>query len=300
MSYVDRAYYDLLQKVLKEGESRSDRTGVGTRSLFGEHIEVPLDPFPIVQWKKTFFRGVVEELLWFLRGSTNVGELQDKGVHIWDGNASQAYLRTRGLDSLPKNELGPIYGWQWRTWGKPYYGTSGSKETATTLGIDQVKIVLDLLRHEPHSRRILIQAWNVSDLDQMALPPCHIMSQFYVRRPSGTSIPRLDCHVYQRSCDIGLGLPFNLASYALLTHLFAHMTGYTVGKLRISFGDVHVYETHVDTLQNLPPPTFRGDSEMPRLEITCPPRSDPSEYTYEDFLWSRYEPGPSVTLPMAV
>lgn len=283
MQEVDRAYLDLVQRILQTGEVRPTRTGEWARSLFGESLHVPLDPFPILQVKRVFFRGVVEELLWFLRGSTSADSLREKGVRIWDANATRTFLDERGLSEYPEGELGPVYGWQWRRWGANYPDPSG--------GCDQIERIVHQLNTDPHSRRIVLQAWNVADLDRMALPPCHMMAQFSVRYQR-----KLDCHVYQRSCDVGLGLPFNLASYGLLTHLLAHITGYDVGTLHMSFGDTHVYDNHEEPLRSLldvsPSPC------TPRLSFACAPKTDPAEYAYEDLRLDEYQPCSSVYLPM--
>lgn len=287
MSYVDRAYFDLLQQVLEHGEDRTNRTDICTRSLFGTYIEVPLDPFPILQLKRTFFRGVVEELVWFLNGSTNVSSLQEKGIHIWDGNATPEFMKSRGLGEYPPNELGPIYGWQWRHWGGLYPDKEG--------GVDQIQNIIQQIKEDPYSRRILLSAWNVGDLDKMALPPCHVLAQFYVHRQG-----KLDCHVYQRSCDIGLGLPFNIASYALLTHMLSYTCGLQVGKLRISIGDAHIYHTHIEKLRTLQKPETHPEQTFPRLRFMCKPKQDPREYRYEDLVLDDYEAGTHVSLPLAI
>lgn len=209
-------YLCLMREILNDGEKRGDRTGVGTKSLFGKRLQVDLSKgFPAVTTKKLWFHGVAVELGWMLSGDTNVKSLQSKGVHIWDEWADE------------DGELGPVYGAQWRNWG----GT----------GIDQVKDLLHSLTVRPDSRRHILSSWNVADLEEMSLPPCHVMAQFYVR--DGCI---LDCHMYQRSADYFLGVPFNVAQYALLTHVIGAHLGYIAGKLTISFGDAHIYLNHIE------------------------------------------------------
>jgi thymidylate synthase len=208
-------YLDLLQKVLEHGAVREDRTGIGTRSLFGEQLRFPLRPFPIVTTKKIFFKAVVAELLWFLRGESNVRSLQQEQIHIWDEWADA------------DGNLGPVYGQQWRAW----LSAEGK--------IDQISQVLQQLKNDPWSRRHLVSAWNVGELPKMALAPCHVLFQFYVSNRGG-----LSCQLYQRSADVFLGLPFNISSYALLTHLFAQVLNLYPEELIISLGDVHLYRNH--------------------------------------------------------
>lgn len=279
MTAVDAEYQRLLVRVLTDGEPRADRTGTGTLSVFGEHLCVPLDPFPLLTCKRTFFRGVAEELLWFLRGETNAGDLAARGVHIWNANGSRSALDAVGLREYPEGELGPIYGHQWRRGG----------------GVDQIATVLHALRYDPTSRRNLLCAWNVADLHKMALMPCHVMAQFYV---DGSDA--IHAHVYQRSCDVGLGLPFNIASYALLTHLLAHVTGKNVGTLRMSFGDVHVYRDHVEPLKRWLDEVRDRAFDAPRFSIRGSPKIDPKYYSFDDFTLEGYAPGPRVELNMSV
>lgn len=290
---VDDAYLDLVRRVLDEGTDRPDRTGTGIRSLFGAHMSVPLDPFPLVAVKRTFFRGVVEELLWMLRGMTNANELAARKVHIWDANAHPDALRQLGL-SYPKGELGPIYGWQWRHWGSKYPVRFDAREP----GVDQIARLLRGLREDPYGRRHVVCAWNAGDLDKMALPPCHFAAQWYVSHPSERKT--LHCQFSMRSCDVGLGLPFNLASYATLTHMIAHVLDMDVGHLHVSLGDVHVYRDHIEDMKRLcdAPPDTRQNA--PRLTFRCVPKSDPAEYEWSDLELTGYVPGPSIALPMAV
>ena len=228
-----KQYHDLLTDILNNGEERNDRTGVGTISVFGRQLRFDLTKgFPAVTTKKLAWKAVVSELLWFLEGSNDERRLAeilygrpDSGRNtIWTGNAEAAYWQPRA--KFP-GDLGRVYGVQWRDWG----------------GIDQVAKLIDGLKNDPTGRRHIISAWNVDELDQMALPPCHVMSQFYMSKG------KLSCHMYQRSVDVFLGLPFNIASYALLTHMVAHVCGLEVGELIISTGDTHIYSNHVEQVK---------------------------------------------------
>lgn len=217
----DDKYLGLVAHVLETGEDRDDRTGVGTRGIFGSALEFDLQAgFPILTTKSTHFHSVVVELLWFLRGDTNIKYLKDNKCSIWDEWADE------------NGDLGPVYGKQWRSFPRPDGGS-----------VDQIKNVVEGLRADPFSRRHLVVAWNPGEIDEMALPPCHVLFQFYVDTKG-----RLSCQLYQRSVDIGLGLPFNIASYALLTHMIAHELGLKVGKFRHIGGDVHIYQNHIDAL----------------------------------------------------
>jgi thymidylate synthase len=215
-SLADAEYLWALRSVLETGEFRSDRTGTGTRSVFGLKVEYDLARgFPLLTTKRVFWRGIIEELLWFLRGSTNAKELQERGVHIWNEWAAE------------DGGLGPVYGKQWRDWA----------------GVDQIEGVIKSIKENPNSRRHIVSAWNVAELDQMALPPCHMTFQFYVREG------HLDCALYQRSADMFLGVPFNIASYSLLTHIIAKLTGLTAGRFIHFIGDAHIYDNHVGQVQ---------------------------------------------------
>ncbi|MFC4554218.1 thymidylate synthase [Georgenia faecalis] len=260
-------YEDLLKLVLDTGTPKADRTGTGTRSLFGHQMRFDLTAgFPLVTTKRVFLRGVVEELLWFLRGETNARTLQDKGVKIWDEWAG------------PDGELGPVYGYQWRSWPAP----DGRH-------IDQLSGVLETLRHNPDSRRMLVSAWNVADLDEMALVPCHAFFQFYV------ADGRLSLQLYQRSADLFLGVPFNIASYALLTHMVAQQVGLDVGELIWTGGDCHIYDNHVDQVREQ---LSREPYPLPRLELR--PAASLFDYSYEDVVVHDYRHHPAIKAPVAV
>jgi dihydrofolate reductase/thymidylate synthase len=231
-------YLELLKRVYYSGSLKNGRNG-DTYSLFGESIEFDIAKygFPLLTTKKMFFRGIAEELFWFLKGDTNANSLKDKGVCIWDGNTTREYLDSIGLTSYPEGIAGPIYGYQWRNFNGSYNaGELPKLETSR----DQLFNVLNELRENPSSRRIIFSGWNPNMLDQMCLPPCHVLYQFYVIDG------RLNCQMYQRSADLFLGLPFNIASTALLTSIFASMTGLIVGKIKICIGDAHIYKEHAE------------------------------------------------------
>lgn len=243
-----QTYLDLLQLVLEEGQPRGDRTGTGTRSLFGHQLRFDLtEGFPVVTTKRLHLRSIIHELLWFLRGETHVKPLQDAGVRIWNEWATAEQCARFGR---PEGELGPVYGHQWRNFG----ATRKADGTYERDGIDQLQRALDLIRHNPTSRRILVTGWNPQEADQVALPPCHTLFQFYVHDG------RLSCQLYQRSADLFLGVPFNIASYALLTHLVAKVCDLGVGDFVHTFGDVHLYSNHL---------------EQARLQLTRTPRPRP-------------------------
>ena len=262
------AYEDLLAHVLAHGTRKSDRTGTGTRSVFGHQMRFGLaQGFPLVTTKRVHFKSVVGELLWFLSGSTNANELRDKyGVTIWDEWAN------------PNGGLGRIYGHQWRSW-RTSYGAS----------IDQIESVIDSIRETPDSRRHIVSAWNVGDLDYMALPPCHAMFQFHV------ADGRLSCQLYQRSADLFLGVPFNIASYALLTHMVAQQTGYDVGEFIWAGGDCHIYDNHVDQVRTQ---LSRDPYPWPRLKLEAAPSI--FDYTPAHIAVEDYQHHPAIAAPVAV
>lgn len=267
-------YINLLNKIMLFGTHSNDRTGVGTRSVFGEQMAFSLrnGTMPLLTTKKTFWKSIVEELLWFLRGSTNAKELSDKGVKIWAANGSREFLDSRGLTENEEGELGPIYGYQWRNWNSS--------------GIDQIKNIVNTLRTDPSSRRMILSAWNPQQLDQMALPPCHIMCQFYCRDG------KLSCHMYQRSADMFLGVPFNIASYALLTHIIAKVTDLEAEKLVISFGDAHIYNNHVEQVRMQ---VAREPYPFPTVEFTARKVTEA-----EQILLKNYQHHPIIRGVMAV
>ncbi len=263
-----RTYLDLLAAVREGGTDKGDRTGTGTRSVFGRQMRFDLSSgFPLVTTKKVHLPAVVHELLWFLAGDTNVAYLQRHGVRIWNPWADA------------DGELGPIYGAQWRSWPAP----DGRK-------IDQLADVVDRIRREPDSRRLVVSAWNVGELDRMALAPCHALFQFYV------ADGRLSCQLYQRSADLFLGVPFNIASYALLTEMVAQVTGYAPGELIHSLGDAHIYANHFDAVDRQ---LEREPRAAPTLRLN-PAVDDLFAFTYDDIAVEGYDPHPPIRAPVAV
>lgn len=261
-------YLQLLSEVLNRGTDRPDRTGTGTRSLFGYQMRFDLSAgFPLLTTKKLHLKSIIYELLWFLRGETNVRWLQERGVKIWDAWADE------------NGDLGPVYGSQWRSWPD---GQGGS--------IDQIANVIRSIRTKPDSRRHIVSAWNPAEVDEMALPPCHCLFQFYV------ADGRLSCHLYQRSGDVFLGVPFNIASYALLTHMVAQVTGLEPGEFVHSFGDVHLYTNHFEQARLQ---LAREPRPLPRLAIN-PDRTSIFDFEFEDFQVTGYDPHPSIKAEIAV
>jgi dihydrofolate reductase/thymidylate synthase len=286
----EKQYLELLHHVLTKGDEKNDRTGVGTLSYFSPQIYFDLsETFPLLTTKRVPLRIVFEELMWFLRGQTNNKILQDKGVHIWDGNSSKEYMKRVGLSHYPEGELGPIYGAQWRNFG-------GDHDTDKTNhieegGIDQIKDVIHQLRTNPDSRRMIVCAWNPKALQQMALPPCHILFQFYVQ-----SKKYLDCKLTIRSNDLFLGAPFNIASYSLLVYMIAAMTGYTPGKLVYSIGDAHIYKNHIEQVKEQISRPLRS---FPKVFIKRIPENI-EEFEFSDFEVINYDPHPTIKAEMAV
>lgn len=265
---VMREYLDLMQHVLDCGTAKADRTGTGTRSIFGYQMRFALDAgFPLCTTKKLHLRSIIYELLWFLRGNTNIAYLKEHGVSIWDEWADA------------EGDLGPIYGAQWRSW-----------PTAEGDSIDQLAQLVDQIRHNPDSRRLLVSAWNVGQLPEMALAPCHALFQFYV------ADGRLSCQLYQRSADIFLGVPFNIASYALLTMMMAQVTGLTPGDFVHTLGDAHLYNNHLELARMQ---IEREVRPLPQLEIN-PEVPSIFEFHYEDFRLLDYDPHPHIKAPVSV
>ena len=264
---IPTPYEDLLREVLEHGTPKSDRTGTGTRSLFGRQIRFDLaESFPLITTKRVHFKSVAVELLWFLRGDSNVQYLHDHGVSIWDEWADE------------HGDLGPVYGVQWRSWPTPSGGH-----------IDQISEVIEQIRTNPDSRRLIVSAWNVAELPEMALAPCHAFFQFYV------ADGKLSCQLYQRSADMFLGVPFNIASYALLTLMIAQQTGLEPGEFVWTGGDCHIYDNHVEQVQTQ---LARVPYAYPRLEIA--PRDSIFDYEFGDFEVVGYEHHPGIKAPVAV
>ncbi len=263
-----QTYLDLLSHVLENGTDRGDRTGTGTRSVFGHQMRFDLSKgFPVTTTKKLHLRSIIIELLWFLRGETNVKWLQDNGVSIWDEWADE------------NGDLGPVYGYQWRSWPTPDGGS-----------IDQIKGLVKSLKENPNSRRHIVSAWNPALVDDMALPPCHTMFQFYV------ADGKLSCQLYQRSADIFLGVPFNIASYALLIMMLAQVCDLEVGDFVHTFGDAHIYHNHFEQAKEQ---LSRSPFSLPAMKIN-PDVKDLFDFTYEDFTLDGYEAHPSIKAPIAV
>ncbi|NUP74590.1 MAG: thymidylate synthase [Sinomonas sp.] len=266
-------YEDLLRDVLEHGAHKSDRTGTGTRSVFGRQVRFDLaEGFPLVTTKRVHFKSVAVELLWFLRGDSNVRWMQDQGVTIWDEWADDG------------GELGPVYGVQWRSWPTP----DGQH-------IDQISAVMDSLRSTPDSRRHIVSAWNVAEISKMALPPCHAFFQFYVA-PESNGPGRLSCQLYQRSADMFLGVPFNIASYSLLTHMMAQQLGLNVGEFVWTGGDCHIYDNHVEQVREQ---LSRTPYAYPTLQINRKPESI-FDYRFEDFEVIGYQHHAAIKAPIAV
>ena len=297
-----KQYLDLLKKIKEDGIVKSDRTGTGTRSIFGYQMRFDLsEGFPLLTTKRVFLKGVIHELLWFLAGDTNIKYLVDNGVHIWDNDAYRFYKELcakQGVEPISMEEflvaaqqqtpspiegyaygnLNHVYGYQWRSWGKP----DGS-------AIDQVKQVIDTIKNNPDSRRMIVSAWNVADVEDMALPPCHVLFQFYV------ADGKLSCQLYQRSADTFLGVPFNIASYALLTMMIAQECGLQAGEFVHTLGDTHLYLNHMEQV----------DEQLSRTPRTLPTmRLNPDvksvfDFKYEDFALEGYDPHPTIKAPMS-
>ncbi|KAF5272570.1 hypothetical protein FQR65_LT04909 [Abscondita terminalis] len=282
-------YLDHMRLILDKGIKKGDRTGVGTYNIFGAQMRYSLrdNIFPLLTTKRVFWRAVVEELLWFIRGSTNAKELSEKKVHIWDANGSRQFLDQMGFTDREEGDLGPVYGFQWRHYGATY---KGMNENYDNEGIDQLGKVIDTIRNLPNDRRIIMCAWNPTDIPKMALPPCHCLAQFFV------ADGELSCLLYQRSADMGLGVPFNIASYSLLTVMIAHITGLKLGEFIHTLGDSHIYLTHVEPIktqiQRIPKP-------FPRLYIKRQVTSI-EDFKMEDFDLIGYDPHPTIKMEMAV
>lgn len=260
-----KQYLDLLQDILDNGVDKGDRTGTGTRSVFGRQMRFDLSKgFPLLTTKKVYLKGIIYELLWFLKGDTNVRYLQEHNVHIWDEWADE------------NGNLGPVYGSQWRNWdGKD---------------IDQIKDLIDTLKKDPNSRRMIVTAWNPSEVPNMALPPCHMMFQFYVANN------KLSCMLYQRSCDMFLGVPFNIASYALLTMMIAHVCGFELGEFIHMLGDTHIYNNHFEQVKEQLSRTPRA---LPQMLIKRKVDSI-DDFQYEDFELINYDPWPAIKAEVSV
>ncbi|KAG5993494.1 hypothetical protein E4U54_003337 [Claviceps lovelessii] len=323
-------YLDLIREILDQGEVRPDRTGTGTISIFAprplkfslNRDGVPV--LPLLTTKRVFLRAVIAELLWFIEGNTSSLALSDAGVKIWDGNGSREFLDSLGLTHREVGDLGPVYGFQWRHFGAEYID---AKTDYSGKGVDQLADVIEKIKKKPYDRRIIMSAWNARDLHLMALPPCHVFAQFYVsyparRRRNGKSVVQtpaevaeedsssssnnnnnnnnkghLNCQLYQRSCDMGLGVPFNIASYALLTHMIAHACDLVPGSLTHVMGDAHVYADHEDALNVQ---LEREPRDFPELQITRDKGCSIDGWRVEDFVVKGYDPHKTIAMKMSV
>jgi thymidylate synthase len=289
INHEECQYLNLVRDILDHGKQKNDRTGVGTLSVFGRQMRFSLrdNVFPLLTTKRVFWKGVVEELLWFIRGSTNAKELSERGVHIWDGNGSREFLDRCGFTDREEGDLGPVYGFQWRHSGAVY---TDMHHDYSGCGVDQLQEVIRRIKSSPDDRRLIICAWNPADIPQMALPPCHALVQFYV------SDKELSCLMYQRSADMGLGVPFNIASYALLTRMVAHVTGLQPGEFIHTIGDAHVYLNHVSQLKEQ---LGREPRPFPTLRISQLV-SNIDDFTADDFELIGYQPHGKIQMKMAV
>ena len=295
-----KQYLELLSTIREHGVVRGDRTGTGTKGVFGYQMRFNLaEGFPLLTTKRVFMKGIIHELLWFLRGDTNIKYLVDNGVHIWDSDAFRYYnelcvkhgvlpvdldtfLAAAGVESPIEGyrfgDLNHVYGYQWRSWPKADGGV-----------IDQIEAAVELIKHNPESRRILVSAWNVAEVEEMALPPCHVMFQFYVAEG------KLSCQLYQRSADTFLGVPFNIASYALLTMMMAQVCGLEAGDFVHTLGDTHLYLNHMEQVDEQ---LSREPRQLPRMVLNKE-RTSLFDFTYEDFALEGYDPWPTIKAPMS-
>ena len=299
-------YLNLISDIIKTGNKKSDRTGVGTISKFGCSMRFSLrnNTIPLLTTKKVFWKGVVEELLWFIAGDTNSNHLSEKDVKIWDANGSREYLDKIGLSQREQGDLGPIYSHQWRHYGAEY---TNCHDDYTGKGIDQLQTCINKIKTNPDDRRIILCSWNPVDIAKMALPPCHVLCQFYVSEMKcnstegseaneGSSGGELSCLMYQRSCDMGLGVPFNIASYSLLTVLIANICGLKPGEFIHSMGDTHVYINHIEQLQEQ---ITRVPRQFPTVRINRKVENI-DDFKSEDIELCGYDPHPGIKMEMAV
>lgn len=291
--YEEQRYLNLLSDIISKGENRNDRTGVGTIGIFGTQLRFSLDggKIPMLTTKKMFVKGVIEELLFFLRGDTDTKKLEVKGVNIWKGNTTREFLDKRGLTYLPEGDMGKGYGFQWRNFGG--YEGGYTLSDFPIEGVDQLAEVIDKLKNNPNDRRIIMTAWNPSQLKDMALEPCHILAQFYAINGN------LSCQWYQRSVDTFLGLPFNIASYAILTHIIAQTVNMKPKEVIFVGGDTHIYKNH---LEQVALQLTRKPYDFPTIKINKETKSveDIEKLSYEDFEIIDYKCHPAIKAPMAI
>lgn len=288
VKHEEYQYLEMIREIIDQGAVKGDRTGTGTISTFGNQMRFDLRrSFPLLTTKRVFWRGVAEELLWFVAGETNANKLADKNIHIWDGNGSREYLDSIGLTEREVGDLGPVYGFQWRHFGAEY---TNMHADYSGKGVDQLAEVIHKIKNNPTDRRILLTAWNPAALKEMALPPCHMFCQFYVANGE------LSCQMYQRSCDMGLGVPFNIASYSLLTCMVAQVCDLKPGDFVHVCGDTHVYSNHVEPLEKQ---LVCEPRPFPILKIN-PDKKDIDSFVFEDFEIVGYDPHPKIEMKMAV
>lgn len=294
MNKDEQGYLDLLSKIMNDGIVKQDRTGIGTKSIFGTQLRFSLEDntLPLLTTKKMFTKGIIEELLFFIRGETDTKKLEEKGVNIWKGNTSREFLDKRGLAHYPEGEMGLMYGFQWRRWGA-WWGNVKSRGAIDPPGIDQLQNAFNLITSDPDSRRIIVTAYNPSASGQSVLDPCHMFFQFYVNEG------QLSCQFYMRSVDTFLGQPFNIASYAILTHLMAKATGLKAKELIFMGGDTHIYLNHVDQVKEQ---LSREAYSFPKLNIKKDINSvkDMENLSLEDFQITGYKSHPSIKAEMAI
>jgi len=284
-------YLNTLQDILENGEERITRNSV-TLSKFGISLEFDISSsFPLLTSKKIYWKGVLNELLWFINGNTNANILRDTGVHIWDANSSRYFLDSRNLHHYTEGDCGPIYGFQWRHWNAKY---NGYNENYKGKGIDQLQNCIELIKNDPTSRRIFMSAWNPEQLDEMCLPPCHVSYQFYV-----SNNRELSCVTYQRSGDMFLGVPFNIASTACLVHIIAHLTNCTPGKIRLNIGDAHIYKSHIEPVKKQLQNIYKL-YDFPQLHIKSRGQSKLEDYIYSDFEITNYICNPMIKTEIVV
>jgi dihydrofolate reductase / thymidylate synthase len=285
----EMAYLKLIENIIQNGETRKTRTGIDTLSIFGEKLVFDIsERIPFLTTKKLAWKTMLRELLWFISGKTDNNILRQNGVHIWDGNASKTFLESIGLFNREENDLGPVYGHQWRHFNAEY---TDCNDDYKDKGVDQIKQLISLLKNDPTSRRIILSAWNPAQLHLMALPPCHVLAQWYVHDNG-----YLDCQLYQRSADIGLGIPFNIASYSVLTYMLCHLTGYKPGKFIHIIGDAHIYVNHIEQLKEQ---IKRVPFQYPRL-IFARKIQDIDDFKESDFILLDYKSHPAIRMSMAV
>lgn len=285
----EHEYLKLVKEVLETGLDKHDRTETGTRMKFGHLMRFSLRDFtmPLLTTKRVFWRGVVEELLWFIKGSTDANLLRDRNVHIWDANGSREFLDKSGFEGREEGDLGPVYGFQWRHFGAKYVDKHTNYDGQ---GIDQLANLIQEIKTNPLSRRLMITAWNPIDIPKMALPPCHCMAQFDVTNGE------LSCLLTQRSADLGLGVPFNIASYALLTHMIAHVTNLKAGELVCCLGNAHIYNDHIEPLKEQ---ITREPGVFPKIRFNDTVNNI-DDFKFEDIELIGYEPQGSISMKMSV